>query len=355
MNETDSSNNRLRRPLFYLLAFFAAYLTYLVLAPFLVPLTWAAVFAVLFDRLQHQLARRIGSNAAALVVTLLTAFVIVGPAVTLASAIAGELPAAASYIQRASLTAPKEIEHLWDLLRERSPFELPEEPGTLLQQAGQRVLAFVAPRAGGFLADLVATLASLLSMLFALFFMLRDGHAISRQLRNWLPLPPEQAERLIHDTRELIVASVGAGVLVALAQGTIGGVAFWLLGFGSPMLWAAATAFGSLMPVFGAALVWVPAALWLMLSGDVSHGVILILVGVFGISMADNILRPLLLSGRTSVSGFVIFFGLLGGAAAFGFIGLVIGPIVLVTTGSLFKLMSQPDLWANHSNAGDPG
>jgi len=99
----------------------------------------------------------------------------------------------------------------------------------------------------------------------------------------------------------------------------------------------------SLIPLVGAALVWAPTALWLLLSGDVVRGVILILVGIFGIGLVDNILRPVLLSGRTSASGLVVFLGLLGGAAAFGFIGLVLGPIVLVTAGSLLRVFSSPE------------
>jgi predicted PurR-regulated permease PerM len=90
--------------------------------------------------------------------------------------------------------------------------------------------------------------------------------------------------------------------------------------------------------------VWVPAAIGLLLSGDISHGVFLLLAGVFGISMADNVLRPVLLSGKTQMSGLVVFFGLLGGAAAFGFIGLVIGPIILVTTARLLQYLRRPDL-----------
>ena len=159
-----------------------------------------------------------------------------------------------------------------------------------------------------------------------------------------MPLPEAECDRLIRDTRDLVIASVGAGLLVAAIQGLIGGVAFWLLGIGAPAFWGLMTAFCSLVPVVGAALVWVPAALWLLLSGHIGAGVVMALVGVLGISMVDNILRPLLLSGNTSVSGLVIFFGLLGGIAAFGFIGLIIGPVVLVTTGSLLKMFARPDL-----------
>jgi predicted PurR-regulated permease PerM len=91
----------------------------------------------------------------------------------------------------------------------------------------------------------------------------------------------------------------------------------------------------------GSALVWAPTAVWLLASGDIGRGVILIAIGVFGISMADNILRPLLLSGRTTASGLVIFLGLLGGVSAFGFIGLVLGPIILVTAGNLLAVFTR--------------
>jgi predicted PurR-regulated permease PerM len=100
----------------------------------------------------------------------------------------------------------------------------------------------------------------------------------------------------------------------------------------------------SLIPLVGAALIWVPTSLWLMFSGEVTRGLILALIGVLGISMADNILRPLLLAGRTSASGLVVFLGILGGAGAFGFIGLVLGPIILVTAGSLLRVFTRPEI-----------
>jgi len=149
---------------------------------------------------------------------------------------------------------------------------------------------------------------------------------------------------MLAETRDLVIASVGVGLAVAAAQGTIGGVAFALLGIKAPVIWGVVMAVTSLIPLVGAALVWAPTALWLLLSGDVVRGVVLVVVGSVGISMADNILRPLLLSGRTSASGLVVFLGLLGGVSAFGFVGLVLGPIVLVTAGSLLRAFTRPDL-----------
>jgi len=320
------------------------YLSWLVLSVFLVALTWAAIFGVLFQHTQTRLSARLGPNRAAVLTTILVGVAIVAPALLLVAALAREAPQVSEYLKESSQTMPRQLQRLWDAIRLRSPVAIPADPTDLLTTAGQRVLAFLAPRAGAFLADFLSTLGTLVSMLFALFFMLRDGDAISQHVRDVLPFSEHERDRLMSDTRDLIVASVGAGLIVAVAQGCIGSIAFWLVGIPAPLFWGVVMAFSSLLPVVGAALVWVPAAIALLFSGAIGHGVLLLVIGVFGISMADNVLRPLLLSGRTSMSGFVVFFGLLGGAAAFGFIGLVIGPIILVTTGRFLNALLNPDL-----------
>jgi len=338
----DRTRERFSQLVFYALIILIGYLTYLVISPFLSPLAWATVFSVMFHRVHRELAPRIGPSRSALAATLLAAILIVAPTVMLVSVIAREAPQVIDYVQQMSLTAPHQIERIWEIVQRRSPFPLPDDPAFLVREAVQRILAFLAPRAGAVVADLFATLGSLFVMLFAMFFLLRDGHTLARQVRDLLQLPEPERDRLMTETRDLIVASVGAGLLVAVVQGTIGGIAFWLLGIEGAAIWGVVMAFSSLIPLVGAALVWVPTALWLLLSHDVGRGLILLVVGVFGISLADNVLRPLLLSGRTTASGLVVFLGLLGGAAAFGFIGLVIGPIVLVTAGNLLRLFSRP-------------
>jgi predicted PurR-regulated permease PerM len=336
----DSTREKFSQLLFYVLMLLIGYLTYLVISPFLAPLAWATVFAVMFHRVHLELSPRIGASRSALATTLMTAVLIVAPAVVLVSVVAREAPQVIDYLQQVSMTAPRQIERVWEVIRRRSPTALPEDPAFLLREGVQRIVGFLAPRAGAVVADLFATLGSLFVMLFAMFFLIRDGHTLARELRDLLPLPEGARDRLMTDTRDLIVASVGAGLVVAAVQGTIGGITFWLLGIQAAVIWGVVMALCSLIPLVGAAIVWAPTALWLVLSGDVGRGIVLILVGVFGIGLADNILRPLLLSGRTTASGLVVFLGLLGGAAAFGFIGLVLGPIVLVTAGSLLRVLS---------------
>jgi predicted PurR-regulated permease PerM len=351
-----SSRERFSQLVFYSLIILIGYLTYLVISPFLAPLSWAAVFAVMFYRVHLTLSPRIGPSRSALAATLMTAVLIVAPAVLIVSVVAREAPQLDDYVQQVSLTAPDQIARIWEVVRRRSPTPLPEDPTFLLREGLQRVLGFLAPRAGAAVADLFATLGSLFVMLFAMFFLLRDGHTLARQVRDLLPVPEGVRDRLMTDTRDLIIVSVGVGLLVAMVQGAIGGLAFWLLGIDAPVIWGVVMALCSLIPIVGAALVWVPAALWLLLSNDVARGVILVIVGVFGISLADNILRPLLLAGRTTASGLVVFLGILGGAAAFGFIGLVLGPIILVTAGSLLRVFSrrEPDARAPVSDVSHP-
>jgi predicted PurR-regulated permease PerM len=178
-------------------------------------------------------------------------------------------------------------------------------------------------------------------MLFALFFLLRDGTSMAEAIRRLLPFPEAESQRLITETSDLVVASVGAGLTVAAVQGLIGGLAFWALGLPAPAVWGVAMAICSLLPVIGATLVWVPVAVWLFLSGDVARAVVLTLICAVVVGSADNVLRPLLLSGRTSASGLVVFIGLLGGVGAFGFVGLVLGPIVLVIAGTLIEALTR--------------
>lgn len=343
MTDTAQTAKGSQGPVFWVIVVLFVYLSYLVLSPFLTALTWAMILAILFRGMQAWLAPRIGPNRGALVTTLVALFLIVAPTILLISAVAREVPQAKAYVQNTSRNVPRQLDQVWQTLRSKSPVALPEDPSELLVEGGRRAAAFLAPRAGAAVAGVFGMLGTLLSVLFALYFLVRDGESMSVRLRDHLPLSREDSERLIGEARDLVVASVGAGVAVAAAQGFIGGLAFWILGLGAPVLWGVVTAFASLLPVVGATLVWVPAGIGLLLTGQIGRGIAMLLIGALGISGVDNVLRPALLSGRTSIGGLVVFFGLLGGTAAFGLVGIVIGPIVLALTGSVLEILRRPD------------
>lgn len=334
------ASDRFRQLLFYAVVLVVGYMAYRVIGPFLAPLAWAGIIAVMLLPVQARLELRIGPGRAALVTTLLAAVLIIGPAALLVSAIAEQLPQAIQFLQGLS-TTPAQIEEVWDAIRTRSPIALPADPTEAVSTAIQRTIAFLAPHAGALLADILSTLGSLFIMLFALFFLLRDAAVVGDLIRRLLPFNDAERDRLIRQTQDLVVASVGAGLTVALVQGLIGGLTFWALGINAPAVWGLAMAVCSLIPLVGGSLIWLPTSLWLLISGDVVRALILAAVGAGVIGTADNVLRPLLLSGRTSVSGLVLFIGLLGGVTAFGFVGLVVGPVVLVIAGTLIDALTR--------------
>jgi predicted PurR-regulated permease PerM len=337
-----SNPDRFAELLFYGVVVLVGYLAFTVIQPFLGPLAWAAIFALTLNPVRRRLAARMPPGRAALATTFLAAVLIVGPLATLVSMLASEIPQAVEFLKTLPETAtPERVQRLWNVVRERSPVALPADPTMLLSQAAQAAVAFLAPQLGGVVANIAATLGSLFVMLFALFFLLRDGEHIAELVRRLLPFQEEERERLVSETRDLVIASVGAGLTVSAVQGFIGGIAFWTLGAGAPVAWGVAIFLCSLIPVVGATLVWVPVAAWWLLSGEIVRGVALVIVGAGVIGLVDNILRPMLLSGRTSVNGLVVFIGLLGGVSAFGFVGLVLGPVALVIAGTLLDALTR--------------
>jgi predicted PurR-regulated permease PerM len=337
MNTAGSERERFLLVIFYTVLLLAGYLTFLVVEPFLSPLAWAAVFAMVLNPIQARLARRIGATGGAVVTALLAAIVIVGPAIGVMSLLVGEVTAIVHRIQTGgfSIPAPPDVQQWYERLRQKTVLPLPADLTSTLSDAVTWVATFLATRAGSILQNVASFLFQLFMMLFGLFYFLRDGAKIVQTIRKLLPFEPARRERMISQTYELVVATVGSSFAVAIAQGTLTGIALGLLGFESPVFWGVITAFLSLVPAVGSGLVWGPAAIYLFASGDILRGLILVALGVGVIGMADNLLRPILLSGRTTMHGLFVFISLMGGMAAFGFIGLVIGPVAIAALTTL--------------------
>ena len=338
---TRSSRERFTELLFYGVLIGMGYLALTTVWPFLTPLAWAAILAMTLRPVYLWFCVRLRNANAALATTVLAGLLIITPAVFLSAVIAQQVPAAIDYVNGLSATTPQQILRLWANIRARVPMPLPPDPMTLISQGAQTAASYLLGGAGSLVANVVSTLGSLFVMLFALFFLLRDGRNFAALIRGLLPFSEAESDRLITETTELVVASVGSGLIVAFAQGVVGGLSFWMLGLPAPLVWGTVLGICSLLPVVGATIVWVPVAVWLFLAGDVGRAVIL--TGLCGpvLGSVDNVLRPILLAGRTSASGLVVFIGLLGGVSAFGFVGIVLGPIVLVITGSLIDAMTR--------------
>ena len=169
---------------------------------------------------------------------------------------------------------------------------------------------------------------SLFVMLYLLFFLIRDGEAIAARIRQAIPLPAEQQQALIGKFTTVIRATVKGNLVVAVLQGGLGGLIFWVLGIHAALLWAVLMTFLSLLPALGAAMVWFPVAIYLLATGSVWRGVVLLAYGVLVISLVDNFVRPILVGKDTKIPDYVVLISTLGGIAIFGVNGFVIGPVI---------------------------
>lgn len=171
-------------------------------------------------------------------------------------------------------------------------------------------------------------LVGLTIMLYLLFFLLRDGQALAKRIKHAVPLSRQYKQRLFDNFTTVIRATVKGNVLVAIAQGALGGLIFWFLDVQAALLWGVVMAFLSLLPAVGAAIVWAPVAIYFLVTGAIWQGVVLIAFGVIVIGLVDNILRPILVGKDTKMPDYLVLLSTLGGMALFGLNGFVIGPVI---------------------------
>jgi predicted PurR-regulated permease PerM len=190
---------------------------------------------------------------------------------------------------------------------------------------GSQLLATTALNIGQNTLDFIF---SLFVALYLLFFLLRDGAKLTVRISNAVPLPTDQQHELFARFATVIRATVKGNILVAVAQGALGGIIFWFLEIKAALLWGAVMAVLSLLPAIGAALVWLPAGLYLLVTGAFWQGAVLLAFGALVISSVDNLLRPVLVGADTKMPDYLILVSTLGGLAIFGINGLVIGPVI---------------------------
>ncbi|RZJ16281.1 MAG: AI-2E family transporter, partial [Haliea sp.] len=178
-------------------------------------------------------------------------------------------------------------------------------------------------------------------MLYLLFFLLRDGAALARRIEEAVPLDGEVKRDLLGKFATVVRATVKGNVVVAGLQGALGGLILWILGIHAPVLWGTLMAFLSLLPAVGAALVWLPVALYFLATGAIVKGVVLIVFGVLVIGLVDNILRPLLVGKDTKMPDYLVLVSTLGGMALFGLNGFVIGPVVAAMFIAVWNIFSH--------------
>jgi predicted PurR-regulated permease PerM len=315
-----------------------------VMRPFIVPVAWAAILATAtwpaFRRLERSLGGRTGWAAA--LMTALVIIVVVVPAVLVLISLAAEVERAVTglraWAEGRILAVPgwvARIPAVGSAVAERAE-RLLAEPSLVQQWALAQIgpwarnLAAAAGNLGLMIVDAALTL-------LTLFFLYQHGSLLAAQIdRVAHRLGGDRVHAVLAPLTEAVRAVMYGMVFTALAQGGLGMLGYWIAGLGSPVLLGALTAIGSFLPL-GAPLVFVPASIWLMVQGRLIAGFVLLAWGAVAISSADNVIRSWFISGATRAPFLLVFFGVLGGVAAFGSIGLVVGPIAVAVLLELWR------------------
>jgi len=339
-SSTKTTSDRLTTVLSYGALLLLIYLVFRIVEPFLEPLAWSGVLAIIFYPVHERIMRRLRPNGAALVSTLGVTLLLIVPALVVLVYTARQAIDATAQLQGTLMDPQKalpthalawirhQLPHAWQSMDFSQP----------LRQGAESIATFVASRLAGLVKNLFTFFVDLFIAIFALFFMFRDGEEIVRAASHLLPFDEAIQGDMLRESRDLIFASVAVALVIAVLQGVLGGLAFAVGGISSPIFWAVLIAFFSLVPVVGSALIWVPGALFLGFSGHWGKAIAVLVIcgGVAG--LADNIVRPMLLRNRTHLNELLLFLGVLGGLQVFGLLGLVIGPTIVAAAMGVFRV-----------------
>jgi predicted PurR-regulated permease PerM len=325
------------------------YLVGRIVAPLWQPIVWAILLGALLAPATTRLAARLG-NRPRLASALMTAAVVLLlllPILAIGGAVATQAAQLLKRIDTGSLRTSgfhlAEVPWLarplaW--LDATAGLSLAQIEGWIVMGA-KRLLEVVTASGGAVFLGALGTVMSFLLMLFVLFFMLRDGPRIAQAFVRMLPIEAHLRGKLwrhLIDVTRAVFMGIG---LTALVQGTLLGIGFAIAGLPSPLVFGVLGVLFALVPMVGTTIVWVPAALWLLSQGQPYYAIFMVAWGVVVVGAVDNVLRPILISGRSEVPTLAVFIGVMGGLSAFGFIGLFLGPIVLGLLVALFRFTSE--------------
>jgi predicted PurR-regulated permease PerM len=308
-----------------------------IAAPLLSALAWALALAIAGESLRRLVAPycRSPSLQAAVSIAIL-AVIVMAPLFGLAPVVAEEFQRAWAELTSESISA--RVNELAQKLPAVAPAIV------WLRQhlpSSEDVAAQIAPRISGLFASSVWGALQWLIAFFVAFYFLRDRQRILQWLAGLLPLQQREADRLFSRATQVVRASVLGTLLLAALQGLLGGLMFWWLGLPAALLWGFVMFVLSLLPVVGAAVVWIPAALWLALEGSMAKALLLVAWGGIIVALIDNLLYPMLVGNKVGLHTLAVFIALVGGLFVLGASGLVLGPLALAVTVELIAVCKE--------------
>jgi predicted PurR-regulated permease PerM len=320
------------------------FLCYRMALPFLSPLAWALALAVLFTPLQRWLEARLRRPAlAASACLLVIGAIVVVPALLVGQQLVAQVAIGAEAVD--SEFAHGDLQARIRAQPRLAPIIDAVERHVDLPDAVKSIAAWLSGSAAALVKGSVLQVVALALTFYLLFFFVRDREAALRALRALSPLPDAQTDWLVGRVRDTIFATVYGTLAVASVQGLLGGLMFWVLGLPAPLLWGVVMALFAVVPVLGAFVVWIPAAVVLLLEGRWIAALVLTGWGLLVVGTIDNLLRPVLVGNRLKLHTVLAFLSVVGGLLLFGSAGLILGPMVLTIT------MGLLEIWARRGKA----
>jgi len=323
-------------------------LIFFIERPFIEPVAFAIIIAVVFDPIYESILQRLKKPGLASLLTIALIILLFAIPFTLmlikASTQALEV---GRYLSQKSAEHGGVVPSVMTLVEKRlgflghyvdlSSMRLRDQVASHLNQLGVALLGTGAELLGNFVGLITNSAITLITV----FFLFRDGKRLVRRISAMMPLSPEQAQRFLHGISDAIVANVYGMAAVGAAQGILTAIGLRICSFSSSTLLGLLAAVCSLIPIVGAGLVWAPAGIYLMVTGHLGKGIFLLIWGALVISSVDNVIRPLVIKGRVQVHPLLLLFALIGGAQAFGLLGIFLGPVLLSVISVLLKILFE--------------
>jgi len=318
-------------------------LSFFIVKPLLIPIFLGGLFAFTLSPLYHFFNKRCNKSISALLVCLLVLIVLLVPGLFFVKALVNE-----SYVlfvtvkQKLAVGFFSECENTFCTFIE----ELAGDPefSVPLKENLRSITNWVIEKGSHFLIRLPAMILSLFVTFFTMFYFLKDGQLLMKNVQGWLGIPQAKFSYLVGRLKEILGGVVYGYLLIALIQGAFGALGFFLFGVSSPFFWGAVMAFLALIPYLGTGIIWAPAAIFIFLDGVFQNSTPLILKGIglflyclIFVASLDNLLRPKLIGDKARVHPVIILVGILGGIALFGVIGVLVGPLILSLTSVLVE------------------
>ncbi len=353
----ESKSKLLRWLVLLAVTLLALYLCWKMLEPFLEVILWAVVLVIVFFPIHRRIQARVGSPGwSALLSCLLVIFIILVPLTLLTFAVVNELGNFAQMLQPKQDGSGGAAGAAAGLLDPNHPYLGPSvrwvgqyidisKLGSqeFIAERLKGVSGAIASRTLGFVGGAVGFVVEVFFVIFTMYYLFRDGERLRAAAYDMTPLSDQKAREIFDRTGEVIGASVYGVLIIAVVQGLLGGLAFWVLGLPSPLLWGVVMIFLSMIPMLGSFIVWVPAAIYLALTGEWGKAIMLAVWGALVIGSVDNFLRPKLVGERTRLHELLVFFSVLGGLQVFGVLGIVLGPVIIAITIALLDVLRQAD------------